>query len=92
VFQELKGCLCIVSQRPNYSDGWIIKEHGNEQSWTKLFSVPNMTYPELYAYGRILYVSEDDQVLMQFLTRKQGRPSSTRSIGCRVGPPKYEGL
>ncbi|XP_045788902.1 F-box/kelch-repeat protein At3g23880-like [Trifolium pratense] len=71
VFQELKGCLCIVSQRPSHSDVWIMKEYGNEQSWTKLFSVPNMTYLEFYAYGRILYVSEDDQVLMQFLTRKK---------------------
>ncbi|XP_045791520.1 F-box/kelch-repeat protein At3g23880-like [Trifolium pratense] len=70
-FQELKGCLCIVSQRPNYSDVWIMKEHGNEQSWTKLLSVPYMTDPEFHGYRRAMYVSEDDQVLMQFLKKKK---------------------
>ncbi|PNY05879.1 F-box/kelch-repeat protein [Trifolium pratense] len=42
VFQELKGCLCILSNDANHSDVWIMKEHGNEQSWTKLLSVPYM--------------------------------------------------
>ncbi|PNX86809.1 F-box protein [Trifolium pratense] len=71
VIHELKGCLCIISQHPNYSDFWIMKEHGNEQSWTKLLSVPYMTDPEFYAYSRVLYVSEDDQVLMQVSKRKK---------------------
>ncbi|PNX80590.1 F-box/kelch-repeat protein [Trifolium pratense] len=66
VSQELKGCFCIVSQRPNFSDVWIMKEHGNEQSWTKLFSVPYMTDRWFYAYSKAVYVSEDDKVLMEF--------------------------
>ncbi|GAU18092.1 hypothetical protein TSUD_52030 [Trifolium subterraneum] len=64
VFQELKGCLCILSQCANYSV-WIMKEHGNEQSWTKLLSVPYMTDGRSFAYSRAVYVSEDDQVLMR---------------------------
>jgi F-box interacting protein len=75
IFQELKGCLCLLSQCANYSDVWIMKEHGNEQSWTKLFSVPYMTDATAwhFAYSRALYVSEDDQVLMRFLkVRKFG--------------------
>ncbi|CAJ2661521.1 F-box/kelch-repeat protein At3g23880-like [Trifolium pratense] len=73
IFQELKGCLCILSQCANYADVWIMKEHGNEQSWTKLLSVPYMTDARSFAYSRAIYVSEDDQVLMRFFkSRKFG--------------------
>lgn len=46
-----------------------MKEYGNEQSWNKLLSVPKMGgYPCFRgAYTKILYISEDDQVLLQFM-------------------------
>ncbi|XP_058775986.1 F-box/kelch-repeat protein At3g23880-like [Vicia villosa] len=64
----LRGCLSILSYRYKFSNVWIMKEYGNEKSWTKLFSVP---HPEqgigsFYFYKNVLYVSEDNQLLMEF--------------------------
>jgi len=44
-----------------------MKEYGNEKSWTKLLSVPNMENLGFSGYRKALYISEDEQVLMQFL-------------------------
>ena len=42
-----------------------MKEYGNEDSWTKLFRVPNMGDVSSFPYTRALHVYEDDIVLLQ---------------------------
>ena len=63
-----RNCLCIFACKQTFFDAWLMKEYGNEGSWTKLFCVPYMevdpfrnaktTYP--------LWISEEDQVLMEY--------------------------
>lgn len=45
-------------------DVWIMKEYGNKESWTRLYSVPYMEDRGLRAYTKALYISEDEQLLM----------------------------
>ncbi|XP_058775988.1 F-box/kelch-repeat protein At3g23880-like [Vicia villosa] len=69
----LKGCLSILSQHENFQlfYVWIMKEYRNEKSWTKLFTIPS--HPErcgLYdGYSKVLYISENNQLLMEFEKR-----------------------
>ncbi|XP_058758018.1 F-box/kelch-repeat protein At3g23880-like [Vicia villosa] len=69
----LRGCLSMLSYSDKFSNVWIMKEYGNEKSWTKLFSVPRMEEWGVYVYTKALYVSEDEQVLMECL--KMGKYS-----------------
>ncbi|XP_058774297.1 F-box/kelch-repeat protein At3g23880-like [Vicia villosa] len=63
----LKGCLSLVfDKRDKSCDVWIMKEYGNEKSWTKLLTVPHMKECDFYSYTRALYISEDDKVLMEY--------------------------
>ena len=41
-----------------------MKEYGNKESWTKLYSVPYVVNWGLYAFTKALYISDEDQVLM----------------------------
>ncbi|CAK8574283.1 unnamed protein product [Lathyrus sativus] len=67
----LRGCLSLLTplfqSRDKFSDIWIMKEYDNEKSWIKLLSVPHMKEYGFYGYTKALYVSKDDQVLMEFL-------------------------
>ena len=66
----LRDCLCILAnhKRQMVSDIWLMKEFGNRESWTKLVTVPYMRYSEYLCYiDNVLYISEDDQVLLEFL-------------------------
>jgi hypothetical protein len=47
---------------------WIMKEYGNEDSWTKLFTVSYMRDPsKSYYLTKAVYMFEDGQVLLQSL-------------------------
>jgi F-box interacting protein len=63
----LMDCLCISyhNHNHNFLDVWLMKEYGNEDSWTKLFRVPNMGDVSSFPYTRALHVYEDDIVLLQ---------------------------
>lgn len=72
-FGTTKGCLSLVFQRNDeFSDVWIMKEYGNEKSWTKLVSIPYTKEYGVYGYSRALYISKDDQVLVEVLNEKYG--------------------
>ncbi|CAJ2658999.1 unnamed protein product [Trifolium pratense] len=60
----LRDCLCMMYGH----DIWIMKEYGNKESWTKLFSVSYMQdHPsESYYLTKAFYMFEDDQVLLQY--------------------------
>ena len=67
----LRDCLCIFSHSDKFSDVWIMKEYGNINSWTKLLRVPYIGDRDFYFYNKALYISKDDQVLMNF--REMGK-------------------
>lgn len=57
-----RDCLCIISGH----DVWLMKEYGNKESWTKLFTVSYKQDPSLsFFLYKMIYVFEDGQVLLQ---------------------------
>ncbi|KEH32820.1 putative F-box domain-containing protein [Medicago truncatula] len=60
----LRDCLCMISG----DDVWVMKEYGNKESWTKLFTVCHMQYPcKSYGFTKVINIFEDDQVLLEFI-------------------------
>jgi len=62
----LRDCLCFVAPSLELANVWLMKEYGNEESWTKLFCVPYMNDFFLFPYAKPLWIYEDDQVLMDY--------------------------
>ncbi|GAU20087.1 hypothetical protein TSUD_381790 [Trifolium subterraneum] len=62
----LRDCLSTVARSDTFSDVWLMKEYGNKESWTKLFRIPHSCIEDLefLDYLKPLYLSEDDQVLL----------------------------
>jgi F-box interacting protein len=56
-----RNCLCLIYGE----DVWVMKEYGNKESWTRLFTISNMrdSLTPSYPYIRAEYVFED-QVLI----------------------------
>jgi F-box interacting protein len=71
----LRGCLSLPLSGKCSADIWIMKEFGNEKSWTKLLTVPYFKEWGLCHLDRVLYISEDDQVLMEIhmVKKKSGQ-------------------
>ncbi|XP_024635361.1 F-box/kelch-repeat protein At3g23880 isoform X2 [Medicago truncatula] len=72
----LRDCLCVFAGSDEYWDVWIMKEYGNKEFWTKLYTIPTIVYAEfLQDQGLVvdqdllvnaaLYISEDDQLLVK---------------------------
>jgi F-box interacting protein len=60
----LRDSLCIVIGH----DVWVMKEHGNQNSWTKLFTISCMRdFPKSHATCtfKVLHMFEDGQVLLK---------------------------
>ncbi|MED6204599.1 hypothetical protein PIB30_010454 [Stylosanthes scabra] len=70
----LKGSLCIVANRHTEADYWVMKEHGNADSWTLLFRIPYCVagFPQfLRIYTAPVCVSDDgDEVLLEYYLGK----------------------
>lgn len=62
----VRDCLCISEWNDTFFNVWIMKEYENKESWTKLYNIPYMKDHVLCSYNNVLYVSEDDQLLMKF--------------------------
>jgi len=62
----LMDCLCILCHSNTFLDVGLMKEYGNKDSWTKLFRFPYMGGVRSGPYVKALYVSEDDQILLQY--------------------------
>jgi len=54
----LRDCLCVVHCHSTFSDVWFMKEYGNNDSWTKFIRI------QADVTSRVLYLYEDDQVLL----------------------------
>jgi F-box interacting protein len=62
ILSVLKDCLCMTYGH----DVWIMKEYGNNESWTKLFTVPYMRYcRKSYHLSKTIYMFEDGRVLLE---------------------------
>jgi F-box interacting protein len=64
-----RDCLCVATGHDvsGMKDVWVMKEYGNKESWTKLFTISNAVDPTIsYAYVKLVYVFEDNQVLLKF--------------------------
>lgn len=47
-------------------DVWLMKEYGNKESWTKLFTISYLKDPSMrYSLTKVVYVYEDGQLLLQ---------------------------
>ncbi|GAU24913.1 hypothetical protein TSUD_116380 [Trifolium subterraneum] len=57
-----RDCLCLISGE----DVWVMKEYGNKESWTKLFTISYLRDPRTssYSYLGATNVFEDGQVLL----------------------------
>ncbi|RHN75064.1 putative F-box associated interaction domain-containing protein [Medicago truncatula] len=63
----LRDCLCIFVRNDMFLDVWVMKQYGNKKSWTRLYRVPHMDNRGLLCnYTRVLYISEDEILLMDF--------------------------
>ncbi|RHN54661.1 hypothetical protein MtrunA17_Chr5g0409301 [Medicago truncatula] len=61
----LRDCLCVTTTS---DDVWVMKEYGNKESWTKLFTIPYMRDPSKRdVFPKAVYIFEDDQVLLKFM-------------------------
>jgi hypothetical protein len=87
-----KGCLSLlVSMQETFSHVWIMKEFGNEKSWTKLLSsIPYMKEWWPFRYIKLLYVSEDHQVLMEIYTKMNFRLLVYDSINNTFYFPEFQ--
>lgn len=63
ILDVMRNCMCVFATSDVFLDVWIM-EYGSEESWTKLYSVPNMQHRGLEVY-KALYISEDDTLLLQ---------------------------
>ncbi|KAL5068415.1 hypothetical protein RYX36_019302 [Vicia faba] len=61
----LRDCLCIFSHSCTFSRVWIMKEYGNEESWTQLFRIPCSPESFYTISATPIWISKDDQVLMK---------------------------
>ncbi|XP_057444816.1 F-box/kelch-repeat protein At3g23880-like [Lotus japonicus] len=59
----LKDCLCVMCGDSLVWNVWLMKEYGNQKSWTKLFSVAMELLPH-YKGLRAIHISENNQVLV----------------------------
>nr|AFK47696.1 unknown [Medicago truncatula] len=60
----LSDYLCVFATSDMFLNVWIMKEYGNQESWTKLCSVPDM-HDHGFQASAAVYISEDDQLLLQ---------------------------
>ena len=60
----LRDCLCIFARRCTFSSVWMVKEYGNEESWTELFRFHYMKDSFCCSNIKPLWIYEDDRVLV----------------------------
>ncbi|KAH7832940.1 hypothetical protein Vadar_001592 [Vaccinium darrowii] len=61
----LKRCLGLLCGSPtNYTDVWIMKEYGMIDSWTKLFTIQDVTEPWFRQFSSPLCISKNEATPM----------------------------
>ena len=88
ILSVLRDCLCIFARTHQFSSVWLMKEYGNEESWTKLFHVPYMEEDPFHPFhGKPLWIFEDDKVLMEY-TSLQNRKTNMAIYDFKSGTLK----
>ncbi|RHN41260.1 putative F-box domain-containing protein [Medicago truncatula] len=59
----LKDFLCIFDCNDRGTDIWMMMEFGNKESWHILYTIPSIAVQ--HSIANVLYISEDEQFLMQ---------------------------
>jgi F-box interacting protein len=67
----VRDCLCVSRSSDMFMDVWIMKEYGDQESWTKLYIVPDIPDQGLKPF-KALYIFEDDQLLVEFYAMEGG--------------------
>lgn len=74
----LRDCLCVLYEKQFFWDVWVMKEHGNNESWTRLFNIPIPVHNGGLGYvprNHSRNISEDDEGIML-----QSLPSFTNLV------------
>ncbi|XP_071713469.1 F-box/kelch-repeat protein At3g23880-like [Rutidosis leptorrhynchoides] len=59
--------LCVLcNYRAKHADVWLMQVYGEQDSWTKLVSVPYLTDPGRDQFSVPLCISNDGRILLQF--------------------------
>ncbi|KAK7245775.1 hypothetical protein RIF29_40624 [Crotalaria pallida] len=67
----LRNCLCTLAYSGTFSDVWLMKDYGDNKSWAKLFRIPPyMENVDSFPYLNVLCISEDEEVLLEYNTKK----------------------
>jgi len=66
-------CLCIFANSVMFLDVWVMKEYGIKESWTKLYTIPAMGNHDFDTNTKVVYISEDDQFLIDFYERTSSK-------------------
>ncbi|XP_039691240.1 F-box/kelch-repeat protein At3g06240-like [Medicago truncatula] len=68
--------LCILAHTKSFLDIWVMKDYGNKDSWSKLFTAPVVKFLDynygciMLGYTRLVYIfEEDDQVVLEFYNK-----------------------
>jgi F-box interacting protein len=61
-----RDCLCMIYGE----DVWVMKEYGNKESWTKLFTISSMRDFSC-PYIKAICIFEDEQVLLRYVNDKR---------------------
>jgi hypothetical protein len=67
----VRDSLCVFANSDEYWDVWIMKEYGNQESWTICYTIPvELLYTDCLQdqdllANTALYISEDDQLLVK---------------------------
>jgi F-box interacting protein len=67
----VRDCLCVSLSCDMYMDVWIMKEYGNQESWNKLYIVPDIQDQGLKPF-KALYIFDDDKLLLEFYALQGG--------------------
>jgi F-box interacting protein len=65
-FSVFRDCLCMIYGE----DVWVMKEYGNKESWTKLFTISSMRDFSC-PYIKAICIFEDEQVLLRYVNDKR---------------------
>ncbi|XP_058775576.1 F-box/kelch-repeat protein At3g23880-like [Vicia villosa] len=72
ILEVLRGCLCIFVHSHMFTSVWMMKEYGNEETWTQLFRVSRTENPFFDLFAKPVWISDEDLVL----TKREQTPAS----------------
>ncbi|XP_057438510.1 F-box/kelch-repeat protein At3g23880-like [Lotus japonicus] len=90
----MRDCLCLLAN----SDVWVMKEYGNNDSWTKLFSLPSDFWhaccPYILGCNSLCVLEDDETIFFQYrnLDIYNYKSGTFRSSALEYKPGLIEGM